>query len=97
MCIAVRCAGAVMCVGVCLIVCAVYEYISKKPSMGGGDVKLFGLMFVLLGGQQGLIAMAVACILGILHARVRYAGEDSFPFGPAIVVSTSIFLGLQWM
>ena len=91
----VACACAI---GFLLIaVAAVYERVRGKQSMGGGDVKLFMVVSMLVGLEQALVVMVLSCVLGLVMARVWYRGCEYFPLGPAIVVSTYVFLVTQWV
>lgn len=70
-----------------------------KNSIGGGDMKLFVVMGLLLGvqGTWGaiflslIVSFAVAVVLLITHKKTR---KDAIPFGPALAVGTylSVFL-----
>jgi leader peptidase (prepilin peptidase)/N-methyltransferase len=67
----------------------------KKPSMGGGDIKLAAMIGVFLGWQKFLLVVLLASILGLVFALHRrlFLG-DSFrsrvPFGPFLIYAALI-------
>ena len=83
--------------GACMLCASLYEVVTHRYSFGGGDIKLFGVCVMLLGLERGLLSIVVACAIGVIYAQVLYAGEKTFPFGPAIVASTYVFLATSWM
>ena len=72
------------------------DRILKKDSLGGGDIKLFGVLGLYLGLVGTLFAVLLACVLGLLFAalrrRNRTDGGGQFPFGPAIAVAGALML-----
>ncbi|MCK0473540.1 A24 family peptidase [Halalkalibacter sp. APA_J-10(15)] len=67
--------------------------IASRGGMGGGDVKLFGVIGMVLGWQQVLVAFFFSCligaiigIIGMLVGKVKKG--QPFPFGPFIVIGT---------
>lgn len=95
--------GALVLGGGMLVLSAVYELITKKESLGGGDIKLMVVIGLFLGWERGLICLLAACALSVVYmlvTRGRHvpAGEgvavaDPFlartmPFGPFLAIGT---------
>ena len=72
-----------------LIVVLIFEKVMKKEGMGGGDIKLLAMTGMYFDWKINLMALFLACIVGIAFALARGTGKDkAFPFGPAIVCGT---------
>ena len=68
-----------------LLISMIMDKILKKESMGGGDIKLFGVMGLYLGLVGGMFSLLIACIIGIILSFVSKKDEEKhFPFGPSI-------------
>lgn len=91
-------AAAVLYGGGILVFSAVYEQVSKKPSLGGGDIKLLFMASLFLGLCAGLLTIFLACIIGLVFAPIwRKATKSTsltFPFGPSIAAATLLSLVL---
>jgi leader peptidase (prepilin peptidase)/N-methyltransferase len=74
--------------------------------MGGGDIKLLGMVGAFLGWKPALMTIMLGSLLGsaigvILLATQVIKREDYIPFGPFLVVGAlvSLFFGqpiLDW-
>jgi leader peptidase (prepilin peptidase)/N-methyltransferase len=67
-------------------------YVSKG-GMGGGDIKLFGLLGIALGLKLVLLAFFLSTLIGTLDGICRillgkYKKREPIPFGPSIIVGT---------
>lgn len=89
--------GAAVGFGVLLLIAVV-----SKGGMGGGDIKLFLLIGLVLGTFQTLLtlflASVIGMIVGIVILKVRGQGRKTpVPFGPSIAVAAIIvyFYGQQ--
>lgn len=89
--------GALVLGGGSLAVSIAFERLAKRPSMGGGDVKLLVAVGLFLGWEQGLWCLFAACLIVLVMqvvSRVREGGKgivsQTFPFAPAILVSVAI-------
>lgn len=89
--------GAALGFGVLLLIAVV-----SKGGMGGGDIKLFFLIGLVLGTIQTLLtlflASVIGMIVGIIVLKVRGQGRKTpVPFGPSIAIAAIIvyFYGQQ--
>lgn len=91
-------AAAILYGGGILVFSAVYEQVSKKPSLGGGDIKLLFAVNLFLGLYAGLLTIFLACVIGLIFAPIwRKATKNTaptFPFGPSIACATLLSLVL---
>jgi len=67
----------------------------SKGGMGGGDIKLFFLIGLVLGTVKTLLTLFVASvigmIIGIIVLKVRKQGRKTpVPFGPSIAIASCI-------
>jgi len=77
-----------------LLVCGGVVYVlalASRGGMGGGDIKLMGMMGALLGWDAGLLALFIGAFLGSVVGIVRIAWgkqkrRDPMPFGPFLAV-----------
>src|SRR5699024_4302458 len=74
----------------------------SKGGMGGGDMKLFGVLGIVLGWQNTLLTFFIAVFLGAIIGGVfmlikKVKKRQAIPFGPYIVVGAliSYFYGEQ--
>jgi leader peptidase (prepilin peptidase)/N-methyltransferase len=93
--------------GILWIVAWVYERITGRQGMGGGDIKLLALIGGAVGWSQVPIVLFIASFCGSLYGlflmvRHRVGSKHALPFGPflcggAVLV---LFLGvpeLTWL
>lgn len=68
------------------------DFMFKKESMGGGDIKLLGLFGLAIGYSNAIISIFLGSIIGLpitlLIMKVKKGQE--FPFGPFLVVAALI-------
>ncbi len=70
------------------------EFVFKKESMGGGDVKLMGMIGAFLGWQYVLIVFFLAPVLALpigLYMKIKYKA-DYIPYGPFISLAAVVVL-----
>lgn len=89
--------GAVIGFGVLLLIAVV-----SKGGMGGGDVKLFFVIGLVLGTVQTLLTLFLAALIGsmvgLVLLRITKQGRKTpIPFGPSIAVAAviSYFWGIK--
>ena len=86
--------GAIICGCGTLVVIYIIEFILKKEVMGGGDIKLFGMVGLFLGVQQGLMTILFSIYVGafygvytIIHSKLKNKEYNSMiPYGPFIAI-----------
>ncbi len=73
------------------------EFVFKKEAMGGGDVKLMGMIGAFLGWKLALLSFFLAPFFGsVIGIYVKYVKkEDIIPFGPFLAMGalTALFWG----
>lgn len=67
-----------------LLLVLLMDHILKKESMGGGDIKMLGVIGLFLGAGNGLLCVIAACITGLILAGVNR--KKQIPFGPALSI-----------
>ncbi|SOB94009.1 type 4 prepilin peptidase 1 [Ureibacillus xyleni] len=82
--------GAVVGFGILLLIAVI-----SKGGMGGGDIKLFFLIGLVLGTANTLITLFLASVIGmfvgIIVLKVRGQGRKTpVPFGPSIALAAII-------
>jgi leader peptidase (prepilin peptidase)/N-methyltransferase len=65
-----------------------FDHMTGKESLGGGDIKLFFMVSLFLGPWVGLFNMILSCIIGLLFSAALK--RSRIPFGPSIAISTVI-------
>lgn len=73
------------------------DFLFKKESMGGGDIKLMAIIGLVLNYKIAIISIFLASIIGLPISLVMlYKNKsDIIPFGPFLSVSAIILLFLQ--
>lgn len=86
--------GAVALGGGVLAFALVYERVTGRFALGGGDIKLIFVVGLYLGLGRGLWALLAACLVGIPMgwAWQRMGKGNAFPFGPAISLGALVML-----
>gem|GEM_PF-6407572 len=96
--------GAMVIAFFVLFVQFLFRAIAKRKGIGAGDIKLFFVLTLYLGFEQGLYVVFLSCIFAVLNNVWRIASEhlsaqnvktpkpranhSRFPFGPSIVCTT---------
>lgn len=65
-----------------LVLSVIFDKVTGKEGLGGGDVKLFFVAGIYLGALGGLLCVIVSCVFGLLFAAA--GKKKKIPFGPAI-------------
>lgn len=71
-----------------LVISLLFDRLTGKESLGGGDIKLFFTVSLFMGPWVGLFNLIVSCIIGLLAAGITRSGR--IPFGPAIAAASCI-------
>ena len=79
-----------------LLVAFLYEKISGREGLGGGDIKLLGMIGAWLGYQSLLIVILVSSALGsVIGISVMLISRGNFktaiPFGPFLALGAFIY------
>ena len=81
-----------------LVLIYLIELIIKKEVMGGGDIKLFGMVGLFLGIKLGLLTILLSVYVGaiygvatIIYSKIKKKELNSMiPYGPFISVGALI-------
>lgn len=77
------------------------DFLFKKESMGGGDIKLMFVIGMTLGFPMSIISIFVASIIGLPIALIllKMKSTHEIPFGPFLSVATLLlfFLNCSWI
>ncbi len=82
--------GALVGIGVSVVIALLYSAVRKVDGFGGGDVKLLGAMGIFLGPYV-LLAFFAGSVLGAVYGLVatgahRLGLQTKFPFGPFLAI-----------
>ncbi len=66
--------------------------IFKREALGGGDIKLTGIIGIVLGLKLGLVAIILSSLLALPYAvgAVMLNKNSEVPFGPFLIASMAI-------
>ncbi len=88
--------------GSLFMVAWLYHLLTKKEGMGGGDIKLLGMMGAIIGWKGVLFTIFVASAVGTLAGmlvilKTRKSMKLAVPFGPFLAIGSIayIFFGPQ--
>lgn len=76
--------------GSILLLSLFMDFVLKKESMGGGDIKLFFMLGLYMGPILGLFHLIISCFVGIFFVIILR--NNKIPFGPAISIGAIISL-----
>lgn len=82
--------GGFLIAGSLMILSIVFDKLTGKESLGGGDIKLFFMTGLYMGMLESLFCLILSCILGIVFSLV--IKKERIPFGPFISVAVFITL-----
>ena len=84
--------GALTAAAVILLLLALslcMDRVLKRESLGGGDIKLLGMLGLYTGPAGAVLLVLLACVLGILFGKALAGKGQAFPFGPAIAAAAA--------
>lgn len=92
--------GGLISAGGMLVLIKLIELIVKKECMGGGDIKLFGMLGLFLGIKYGLLTIIISIYVGaiygiivIIYSRIKkFKYNSMIPYGPFISISAIIVI-----
>jgi len=74
-----------------LVLSMVFDRITGKESLGGGDIKLFFMTgLYLTSAWELLFYLILSCMIGLIFAAVRRT--ERLPFGPSIAAACMVML-----
>lgn len=73
-----------------LLLSLLFDKVTGKESLGGGDIKLFFMTGLYLGPWVGLFNLILSCFIGI--GFVLCMRQKRIPFGPAISLAAFVSL-----
>jgi leader peptidase (prepilin peptidase)/N-methyltransferase len=81
--------------GILLLLGWIWQKLLNREAMGGGDIKLYAFVGLLLGIQLTVLSLFLASVLGLLFGiyqivRKKQHAQASFAFGPFIAVGSLI-------
>lgn len=77
-----------------LILKKIGDYIFKTESMGGGDIKLMGLIGLVLGWEMGIFSIFVGSVIALPISLIisKKTKSNIIPFGPFLSMGAIIIL-----
>ena len=77
---------------VMLLIGFIGKKIFKKEALGGGDIKLAGIIGLILGLKLGLVSIILSSLLALPYAiaSVLLNKDSEVPFGPFLIASMAI-------
>lgn len=64
----------------------------KRESLGGGDIKLLGIIGLALGFYTTLISLIISCSMTLLYYFLSKQDEKEIPFGPFLLIGALLVL-----
>ncbi len=74
--------------GAMLLLSLLFDKVTGKESLGGGDIKLFFMVGLYQGIFGGLLNLIFSCVIGLVMAGL--GRKNRIPFGPAIALASWI-------
>ena len=73
------------------------DFLFKKESMGGGDIKLLGVYGIVLGFPMAIVSIFLAAIIGLPISLIilKKKKTHEIPFGPFLAISAIIIFLTQ--
>ena len=73
------------------------DFIFKKESMGGGDIKLLGVFGLMFGFPMSIVSVFLAAIIGLPISLIllKKTSNHEIPFGPFLAISAIIIVLLE--
>lgn len=74
-----------------LVIKAIGDKVFKKESLGGGDIKLMGVVGLTFGILvSSFVSLFISCIMALLSIIIMKRKDNIIPFGPFILLGTII-------
>lgn len=80
-----------------LIIKLLGDFLFKKESMGGGDIKLLGVFGIMFGFPMSIISVFIAAIIGLPVSVfiLKTKSKHEIPFGPFLAISAILIVLLK--
>jgi len=83
--------------GSLFLVAWLYHLLTKKEGMGGGDIKLLGMMGAIIGWKGVLFTIFVASAIGtvsglLIMLKTRKTMKLAVPFGPFLAIGGIVYI-----
>ncbi len=80
----------------------IFYKLRGKIGLGGGDIKLFGALGILLGPVGIIHNIFLSCLMGavlgiILILAKKMSKDNPIPFGPFIILAATMQIYFPWM
>ena len=77
---------------VMLLIAFLGSKLFKREALGGGDIKLAGIIGIILGLKLGLVAIILSSLLALPYAAgaIMLNKDSEVPFGPFLIASMAI-------
>ena len=86
--------GGIISFSIMLLIKMFGDYLFKKESMGGGDIKLMFIFGMVLGWKMAIASIFLASFIALPVSLILYfrKKENIIPFGPFLCISALILL-----
>lgn len=86
--------NGLICFGTMYLIKIMGDFLFKKESMGGGDIKLLFFFGLVLGWQNGLASIFLGSIIGLPISLIILSSKRTnvIPFGPFLALASMILL-----
>lgn len=73
------------------------DFLFKKESMGGGDIKLLGVFGIMFGFPMSIVSVFLAAIIGLPISLIllKKNSNHEIPFGPFLAISAILIVLLK--
>lgn len=73
------------------------DFLFKKESMGGGDIKLLGVFGLMFGFPMSIVSVFIAAIIGLPIALIllKLNSSHEIPFGPFLSIAAILIVLLN--
>ena len=70
------------------------DFLFKKESMGGGDIKLLAVFGLMFGFPMSIVSVFLAAVIGLPISLILLKKNDSheIPFGPFLAVAAILIV-----
>jgi leader peptidase (prepilin peptidase)/N-methyltransferase len=86
--------GVIIGGGVIYLMAVLGDWLFKKESMGGGDIKLLAMIGAFLGWESAILAFFIAPFFGAVYGLVEKirTGDTAIAYGPFLILGAVISL-----